>query len=101
MSCLSSCLQYADEPLEVLTVDDSGGRLTGTVKVLGPAQASLPAPSPENLLRLPRVTPGMALDAAICAVDSRIARAPGQSATHAARRQASGKSVREAVGVPL
>ena len=87
--------QAHDDLAEAITVDESGQRRTdATVRVLAPPHSSLPAPSTTGLLQLQRVTPSMAIDAAACAAEGRIARADPAGA-RAASGSATGTSLRE------
>ena len=89
-------LQALDEPLEVVTVDDSGTR-GKHVRVLGPAQSSLPAPSEQRLLHRPAATVLGAVDAAIGVHDRPLGKPAGAEA-FAAVNESSRRLLAEATG---
>lgn len=77
-------MQYVDEPQEVLTVDDGAATPGALARVLGPAQASLAAPSAAHVLAPPRVRIAEAVDAAMNLNEGKVARAPRGSGAKAA-----------------
>jgi hypothetical protein len=73
-------VQAVDDALDVLVVDESGE--TGTpIRVLGPPQSSLPAPSERNLLHQPLATVPAAVNAVLGGSERPIPRPAG---THGA-----------------
>jgi hypothetical protein len=91
-------MQALDDALDVLAVDESGEFGT-PVRVLGPPQCSLPAPSERNLLLQPLTSVPAAVDALLGGTDRPISRPNGSHGSTSSSDDPR-RILLEAVGAP-